>query len=174
MGGAPAGGGILEVDSTRWASAATACSRLVALTQPRARAGAASSRSGAGAQSSFHGGEGALSLGGDVRTTMFGTDYPKGPLVVGLSLARSEGLGDWLSYRLNERVSVGVTGYGTGGLLLTPQGGPPVDAMSAARHPGQAGRGQRRRLWACVDLEQQPTQQAGRDDGQVSARARRR
>ena len=114
-----------------------------------------------GARSSFQGREGALSLGGDVRTTMFGADYAKGPLVVGLSLARSQGLGNyagkdsgqvasavtglypWLAYKLNERVSVwGVTGYGAGGLLLTPQGGPALESglsmkMSAAGTRGE-------------------------------------
>ena len=114
-----------------------------------------------GARSSFQGREGALSLGGDVRTTMFGADYAKGPLVVGLSLARSQGLGNyagkdsgqvasavtglypWLGYKLNERVSVwGVTGYGAGGLLLTPQGGPALESglsmkMSAAGTRGE-------------------------------------
>ena len=38
-----------------------------------------------GAQSSYYGREGALSLDGDVRTTMFGADYATGPLVMGLS-----------------------------------------------------------------------------------------
>ena len=44
-----------------------------------------------GAQSRFAGREGALSLGGDVRTTMVGADYAKGPLVTGLSLSHSRG-----------------------------------------------------------------------------------
>ena len=44
-----------------------------------------------GARSSFAGREGALSLGGDVRTTMAGADYAKGPLVAGLSLSHSRG-----------------------------------------------------------------------------------
>ena len=44
-----------------------------------------------GAQSNFSGREGALSLGGDVRTTMVGADYAKGPLVAGLSLSHSRG-----------------------------------------------------------------------------------
>ena len=84
-----------------------------------------------GARSSFAGREEALSLGGDVRTTMFGADYAKGPLVTGLSLSNSRGLGEyagvtggqvasavtglypWLGYTLSDRVSVwGVTGYG--------------------------------------------------------------
>ena len=94
-----------------------------------------------GARSSFAGGEEALSLGGDVRTAMFGADYAKGPLVAGLSLSNSRGLGEyagvtggqvasavtglypWLGYELSDRVSVwGVTGYGKGALTLTPGG----------------------------------------------------
>ena len=95
-----------------------------------------------GARSSFAGREGALGLDGDVRTTMVGADYATGPLVVGLSLAHSRGLGDyrglsaassghvassvtglypWLGYTFSDRVSVwGVTGYGKGALALTP------------------------------------------------------
>ena len=46
-----------------------------------------------GAQSRFAGRDGALSLGGDVRTTMFGADYARGPLVAGLSLSHSRGPG---------------------------------------------------------------------------------
>ena len=100
-----------------------------------------------GAQSYFAGQDGALSLGGNVRTTMFGTDYAKGPLVAGLSLSHSRGLGDyagadagvvmsaitglypWLGYKATERVTVwGVAGYGAGGLLLTPDGGPGLES----------------------------------------------
>ena len=92
-----------------------------------------------GARSSFAGREEALSLGGDVRTMMFGADYAKGPLVTGLSLSNSRGLGEyagvtdgqvasavtglypWLGYTLSDRVSVwGVTGYGKGALTLMP------------------------------------------------------
>ena len=53
------------------------------------------------------------------------------------------GLYPWLGYKLNERVSVwGVTGYGAGGLLLTPQGGPALESglsmkMSAAGTRGE-------------------------------------
>ena len=114
-----------------------------------------------GAQSHFSGREGALSLGGDVRTTMFGADYAKGPLVAGLSLSHSRGLGEyagvasgqvassvtglypWLGYKATERVTVwGVAGYGAGGLLLTPQGGPALEAglsmaMAAAGTRGE-------------------------------------
>ena len=114
-----------------------------------------------GAQSRFSGREGALSLGGDVRTTMFGADYAKGPLVAGLSLSNSRGLGHyagaaggqvassvtglypWLGYKATERVTVwGVAGYGTGGLLLTPDGGQALEsglsmAMAAAGTRGE-------------------------------------
>ena len=98
-----------------------------------------------GSMSRFTGREGALSLGGDVRTTMFGADYAQGPLVAGLMLSHSRGLGEyagvdagllrssvtglypWLGYRATERISVwAVTGYGTGGLLLTPEGVAPL------------------------------------------------
>ena len=100
-----------------------------------------------GARSHFSGREGALSLGGDVRTTMFGADCAKGPLVAGLSLSHSRGLGEymgtaggqvassvtglypWLGYQATDRVTVwGVAGYGTGGLLLTPDSGPALGA----------------------------------------------
>ena len=114
-----------------------------------------------GSQSRFSGREGAMSLSGDVRTTMFGADYAKGPLVTGLSLSHSRGLGEyigvaggqvassvtglypWLGYKATERITVwGVAGYGTGGLLLTPRGGPALEsglsmAMAAAGTRGE-------------------------------------
>ena len=114
-----------------------------------------------GAQSRFSGREGALSLGGEVRTTMFGADYARGPVVAGLSLSNSRGLGEyagtaggqvassvtglypWLGYKMTERVTVwGVAGYGTGGLLLTPDGGQALEsglsmAMAAAGTRGE-------------------------------------
>ena len=93
-------------------------------------------------RSYFSGLENALSLDGDVRTTMFGADYSRGALTLGLSVGRTLGLGGyrrdasagqmttsmtgfypWVGYQVNDRVSVwGVTGYGTGGLSLTPEG----------------------------------------------------
>ena len=95
-----------------------------------------------GAQSQFAGREGELSLGGRVRTTMFGADYATGPLVAGLSLSHSRGRGGyegvdigevtssvtglypWLGYQATDRISLwGVTGYGKGGLTLTPDVG---------------------------------------------------
>ena len=114
-----------------------------------------------GARSRFSGREGALSLGGEVRTTMFGADYARGPLVVGLSLSNTRGLGEyagpgagrmlssvtglypWLGYRATDRITVwGVTGYGVGGMLLTPGGGPALEsglstAMAAAGTRGE-------------------------------------
>ena len=114
-----------------------------------------------GARSHFAGQDGALSLGGDVRTTMFGADYAKGPMVAGLSLSHSRGLGEyagtaggrvasavtglypWLGYRATERVTVwGVAGYGAGGMLLTPDGAPALEsglsmAMAAAGTRGE-------------------------------------
>ena len=114
-----------------------------------------------GARSRFSGREGALSLSGDVRTTMFGADYARGPLVVGLSLSNTRGLGEyagpgagrmlssvtglypWLGYRATDRITVwGVTGYGVGGMLLTPGGGPALEsglstAMAAAGTRGE-------------------------------------
>ena len=92
-------------------------------------------------RSHFTGMEDALSLNGDVRTTMFGTDWARGPLTLGLSVGRTFGMGGysgpsggqmttsmtgfypWVGYQLNDRISVwGTTGYGTGSLSLTPDG----------------------------------------------------
>ena len=90
-------------------------------------------------RSHFSGIEDALSLNGDVRTSMFGADWARGPLTVGLSVGRTLGLGGysgpssgqmttsmtgfypWAGYQVNDKVSVwGATGYGTGMLSLTP------------------------------------------------------
>ena len=95
-----------------------------------------------GARSQFSGREGGLSLGGDVRTTMFGADYARGSLTAGVSLSHSGGVGQyagadsgevvssvtglypWLGYQATDRLSVwGVAGYGSGALALTPEGG---------------------------------------------------
>ena len=116
---------------------------------------------GRGARSHFMGREGPLSLNGDVRTTMVGADYAKGPLVTGLSLAHSRGRGGydgagigavassvtgiypWLGYKATDRVTVwGVTGYGKGALRLTPEGASALEsclsmAMVAAGTRGE-------------------------------------
>ena len=89
----------------------------------------------------FTGMEEALSLNGDVRTTMVGADWARGPLTVGLSVGHTRGLGrydgpsagamstamtgfyPWLGYQVNDRLSVwAASGYGRGGLRLTPEG----------------------------------------------------
>ena len=94
-------------------------------------------------RSHFSGMDDALSLNGDVRTSMFGADYARGPLTVGLSVGRTLGLGGysgpstgqmttsmtgfypWVGYQVSDKVSVwGVTGYGTGALSLTPGSAP--------------------------------------------------
>ena len=117
-----------------------------------------------GARSHFSGREGTLSLAGDVRTTMFGADYAKGPLVAGLSLSNSRGLGEyagvaagqvasavtglypWLGYKATDRVTVwGVAGYGRGGLLLTPDSG---TALESGLSMGMAAAGTRGELIA--------------------------
>ena len=112
-------------------------------------------------RSYFRGMEDALSLDGDVRTTMIGADYARGPLTVGLSVGRTMGLGGysgpsggrmttsmtgfypWAGYQVNDRVSVwGVTGYGTGAVSLTPDGAAALEtgvsmAMSAVGTRGE-------------------------------------
>ena len=112
-------------------------------------------------RSHFTGMEDALSLNGDVRTTMFGADWARGALTLGLSVGRTLGLGGysgasggqmttamtgfypWVGYQLNDRVSVwGVTGYGTGSLSLTPDGQSALEtgvslAMSAVGTRGE-------------------------------------
>ena len=102
-------------------------------------AGASVSLWSRGMESRFSGRDGELSLDGGVRTTMFGADYAKGPLMAGLMLSHRRGLGGyqgadvgqvassvtglhpWVGYKLTERVTLwGVTGYGRGSLSLTP------------------------------------------------------
>ena len=101
------------------------------------------------AQSSFNATEGALRMGGDIRTTMVGADYTKDRTITGVALARSLGTGNfagrsqgevtaavtgvypWIGYQATERVSVwGVAGYGAGNLMLTTEGGPQTSATS--------------------------------------------
>ena len=77
-----------------------------------------------GMESRFSGRDGELSLDGGVRTTMFGADYAKGPLMAGLMLSHRRGLGGyqgadigqvassvtglhpWVGYQLTERVTL--------------------------------------------------------------------
>ena len=102
---------------------------------------------GRGARSSFSDREDTLSLSGDVRTYLVGADYAKGPLIVGVSMARSRGLGEyrrtagsrvkatvtglfpWIGYKATDRVAVwAVGGYGTGHMRLTPDGAAPLES----------------------------------------------
>ena len=140
LGSAPLGG-LLDMGGGDWLNGSA-----FALNRETRQGGVLSFWS-RGAQSSFMGREGALALNGDVRTTMFGADYAKGPVVVGLSLANSRGLGSyagvdagrvatsvtglypWLGYQVTDRVTVwGVTGYGAGGMMLTPGVGPALES----------------------------------------------
>ena len=85
--------------------------------------------------------EDALSLDGDVRTTLVGADYSRGALTLGVSVGRTVGLGGYsgpsggrMSTSMTgvlpvgglsgQRPGVGLggTGYGTGALSLTPDG----------------------------------------------------
>ena len=58
-------------------------------------------------------------------------------------LSSVTGLYPWLGYRATDRITVwGVTGYGVGGMLLTPGGGPALEsglstAMAAAGTRGE-------------------------------------
>ena len=127
----------------------------------RTRAGGIVSFWSRSAQSHFAGREGALALDGAVRTTMVGADYARGALVAGLSLAHSRGLGGydgvsagraasavtglypWLGYQVSQRVSVwGVTGYGAGGLLLTPAGGSALESALSMKMAAAGTRGE--------------------------------
>ncbi|MCY3820695.1 MAG: cadherin-like beta sandwich domain-containing protein [Gammaproteobacteria bacterium] len=114
-----------------------------------------------GAQSRFAGQEGDLGLDGNVRTAMFGADYSKGPLVVGLSLANSRGLGSyvgvdlgqiassvtglypWVGYKATERITIwSVAGYGAGGLRLSPDVGAPLESALSMKMTAAGTRGE--------------------------------
>ncbi len=110
---------------------------------------------GRSVQSRFLGQQGALSLDGDVRTSMLGVEYTRGPLVVGMSLSHSRSLGGykgvdggqvlssvtglypWVGYKATDRITLwGVTGYGLGSLSLTPQIGVAPTTMGLALKSG--------------------------------------
>ena len=112
---------------------------------------------GRGAVTRFDGRDGALSLDGDVTSSMLGADWSRDAVTAGLVVSHSVGEGGyrgesgsgevrssltglypWGRYTLSERVSVwGVAGYGEGTLRLTPEGQAPIStdldlAMAAA------------------------------------------
>ncbi len=66
-----------------------------------------------GRESRFSGRDGELSLDGGVRTTMFGADYAKGPLMGGLMLSHRRGLGGYQGADVGE-VASSVTGLHPG------------------------------------------------------------
>ena len=91
----------------------------------------------------------AAGLGGAAQRMggMPGADYAKGPLVTGLSLSHSRGLGGytgvdvgevtssvtglypWAGYKVSDRITLwGVTGYGKGALTLTPGAGTALES----------------------------------------------
>ena len=110
---------------------------------------------GRSAQSRFLGQQGALSLDGDVRTSMLGAEYARGPLVAGMSLSHSRSLGSyegvdggqvassvtglypWVGYKATDRITLwGVTGYGLGSLSLAPTIGSAPTTMDLALRSG--------------------------------------
>ena len=113
------------------------------------------------AESSFAGRAGDVTVNGNVRTTLFGTDYAKDRLIVGLSVGRSFGDGayqrrgtgathtsvvgiyPWIGYRVNERTTVwGVSGYGRGRLRLTPERGAALTSPMTMRMHAAGAQGQ--------------------------------
>ena len=102
---------------------------------------------GRGARSSFSGGEGELSLEGDVATGIAGADFESGRTLVGVALAWSAGEGSYtasgarggldaalasahpyLRYAVSERLSAWtVLGLGRGELTLEPEGAERVE-----------------------------------------------
>ena len=110
---------------------------------------------GRSAQSRFLGQQGALSLDGEVRTSMLGAEYARGPLVAGMSLSHSRSLGSyegvdggqvassvtglypWVGYKATDRITLwGVTGYGLGSLSLAPTIGSAPTTMDLALRSG--------------------------------------
>ena len=89
-------------------------------------------------------------------------DYAKRPMVMGRSLAHSRGLGGydgllaagrvassvtglypWLGYQVSDRVSVwGVSGYGVGGMLRTPEGGSMLEGGLSMKMAGAGTQGE--------------------------------
>ena len=104
------------------------------------------------AESTFSGRAGDVAVNGNVRTTMFGADYARDRLILGLSVGRSFGDGayqrqgagatdtsvvgfyPWIGYKVNERTTVwGVSGYGRGRLVLSPERGAALTSPMAMR-----------------------------------------
>ena len=112
-------------------------------------------------RSSFTGQEGALSLNGQVQTRLFGADYAKGQMVMGLAVGDTQGLGSysrtaggevgsrvtglypWIGYQATERISVWtVAGYGSGSLQVTPTGDIPLETHLSMGMAAAGARGE--------------------------------
>ena len=95
-------------------------------------------------RSHFGGMEGALSLNGDVRTTMFGADYSRGPLIVGLSVGRTLGLGGYGGASTGQMTS-SMTGFYPWLGYQRPGVGVGRHRLRHGRAEPDAGRGRRAR-----------------------------
>ncbi len=111
---------------------------------------------GRGAATGFSGQDGDLQVDGTVTSSMFGADWARGSWATGLMVSYGQGDGrhrgvragtvtstltavwPWFHHSPGERLSVwGIAGYGTGGLVLEPEGAPAMRtdmhlAMTAA------------------------------------------
>ena len=153
-----------------------------------------------GMESRFGGRDGELSLDGGVRTTMFGADYAKGPLMAGLMLSHRRGLGGyqgadigqvassvtglhpWVGYQLTERVTLwGVTGIREGLAELDAGRGTVSTNVSRGSRCSRgraldvdAGRGREGRLGGCGSGRVRARVQGGRAVGRYGQRGRGR
>ena len=102
---------------------------------------------GRGANSSFDGREGELTLDGEVESAMLGADWALGATTAGVMVSHSRGEGSYRSpdgggdvestltglypyghHAVSDRLSLwGVAGYGKGSLTLTPEGEAPME-----------------------------------------------
>lgn len=116
----------------------------------------------------FDGRQGGVSMGGEVRTTLFGADYARGRFITGVSVARSIGTGDyrgkstgevtstmtglypWIGYRAGERMTLwAVAGRGGGRMLLAT---PAADEIGSAVTMRMAAGGMRGALFSSSAL----------------------
>ena len=116
---------------------------------------------GRGAVTRFDGGEGELTLDGEVASGMVGVDFTRGRGMAGLAVAHSRGEGGyqspirngevessltglypWGRYAVSERLTVwGMAGYGSGTLTLTPEGMPAMETDMDLAMGAVGGRG---------------------------------
>ena len=116
---------------------------------------------GRGAVTRFDGGEGDLTLDGEVASGVVGVDFARGRSMAGLAVAHSRGEGGyrgpirngevestltglfpWGSYAVSERLTVwGMAGYGSGRLTYTPEGMPAMETDMDLAMGAVGGRG---------------------------------